>query len=160
MSELSQFFGARHAYEVSRSDDVSRADTLRQNSTRPASAEITYISNGVGQQRVHTPIIFPVIFRTEPHFTFGSAVIHNPNPKIWHDPIGQSGVYAWVRDSRGFFTGATIWVRVEVHPIVAGTALMVPPVTCQHYLTFTGLAFKDIPSNSLLPDLQPRTVGL
>lgn len=147
------------------SDDAERRDTARENSARPAIAEHAYLSAGVGQQRVKEPLLFPVVFRTQPHFTFGSAVIKNPLPSLWHDPVGMSGVWAWKRDTRGFFTGAFIWWRVDVYVLddadASGSQYLHAQASTkvQHFLAFSGIAFKDLPKTSS-DTLTPRTSGL
>lgn len=148
--------------ENSTSDYVNRRDIQRANGTRPAYAEITYVSTGTGQQRIRTPLEFPVIFREQPHFTSGSAVKKNPDASTWNDPIGTCGVYAWQRNKRGYYTGAFIWVRVDIYPIAATTATTPPPgLQTMHFLTFSGKAHKSIRQlEESIAALQARTPGI
>jgi hypothetical protein len=164
---MNEFMATFHFVEVDQSEERARQEALRENSTRPAVAEMAYISTGVGQMRVNAPLIFPVVFRNEPHLATGSGVASNPKPKLWHDPIGHCGVTAWKRNGRGYFTGAWIWTRVEVYPIGdildAGGLVITnptpPAVKVQHFLTFSGTAHKDL-SLTLPDDLNPRTPGV
>lgn len=165
---MSEFRATFHFVENSQDDDANRAKAAKENAARSAVAEMTYISTGVTQQRVKTPITFPVIFRTEPHLSTGSAVVKNPAPTEWHDPVGHLGVWKWDRDPRGFFTGAFIWWRVEAYQAVPilddeGYEILDPPppaMRVQHFMSFSGIAFKDLPTSSLDPTLPPRTPGV
>jgi hypothetical protein len=165
---VNEFRATFHFVENSQDDDTNRAKASRENAARSAVAEMTYLTTGVTQTRVKTPIIFPVIFRTEPHLTTGSAVVRNPKPDLWHDPVGHIGVGKWERDARGNFIGAYLWWRVEAYPI--GLILdewgypifdpPPPPMRVQHFLSFSGVAFKDLPTSSLDPKLPPRVPGV
>lgn len=150
--------------ENATTDEASRAASKKNNAAAQARVEIKLTSKGSGQRRFGL-VTFPVIFAKEPHFTTGSAVIRNPQPKIWHDPIGSAGVYAWKSDSRGFFLGAFMWVRVDVYP-VDETFPGLPPetMTTQHYLTFSAEAIKQVSTGAQVKtataSLATRTVGL
>lgn len=153
--------------EASTSDTTAKAQTQAENAARPAICEWTYVSTGIGQLRVAKPILFGISFRTEPHFTTGSATIKNPDAKNWHDPVGNAGVRSWERDSRGLFVGAHIWVRVDMYPLTDATAdaattasaLPLAKTKTLHYLTFSGNAIKDIPSPTSQV-LSTRRVGV
>lgn len=157
----SRLQGGRAA-ENSTTDQLSRLDNQKANSARPAYAELTYISTGTGQQRIAKPLIFPVIFRSEPHFTSGSAVLRNPDAKTWHDPIGTCGVYAWQRNSRGHYLGAFIWVRVDCYPVRADLTQAPPQdMRTQHFMTFSAKAYKEIGDlEKTIADLKARVPGI
>jgi hypothetical protein len=165
---MNEFRATFHFVENAQDEDVNRAKAARENASRSAVAELTYLSTGVTQQRVKSPIAFPVIFRTEPHLSTGSAVVSNPDPNVWHDPVGHIGVWKWDRDARGFFIGAFIWWRVEASPIVPILDDELyeipdpepPNMRVQHFMTFSGIAFKDLPTASLDPTLPPRIPGV
>jgi hypothetical protein len=164
---MNEFRATFHFIENALDSDTNRAKAARENAARSAVAEMTYVSTGVTQQRVKTALTFPVIFRTAPHLTTGSSVVANPKPNIWHDPVGHVGVWKWDRDARGFYTGAFIWWRVEAYPIspILDDELYevpdpVPPnMRVQHFLSFSGVAFKDLPTRSLDPALRSRIAG-
>lgn len=128
--------------ENSTKDDATRRDILRENSTRPATIELSYTAIGLGQQRVATPLIFPTAFRNEPHFTFGFAAASNPASKTWYDPIASVGVYAWRRNRRKLYTGAFIYYRVDAYPVNAQNQDLPPDFRTQLFLTFTGQGTK------------------
>ncbi len=144
-------------------DDRSQLAAQAENATREGNAYISHISTGIGQQRVSTPIEFPLVFRDIPHMTSGSAVIKNSDTKSWYDPIGTAGVYAWTQDSRGHYIGCQIWIRVEVLPIDPSMGADPPDISVQHFLTFTGRAVKDLSrfkGAKSLAKVKPRTIGI
>jgi hypothetical protein len=111
-----------HFVEIDQTDTASKTAADRENSSRIAVVEVQQQSKGIGQHRLPKPIVFPVIFRDEPHFTYGSAVVSRIHDGLYHDPRGCSGVYAWTRDKRGYYTGALCWVRVDIEAIAGGLA--------------------------------------
>lgn len=149
-----------HFVEIEISDQDSRKATARENASRVANVEIQQRSYGVGQHRMDKPIVFPVIFRTEPHFTCGSAVIAGPKPALCHDPRGSSGVWGWQRNGRGHYTGAYCWLRVDCEQIAFHTVVDLSKIVVQHYLSFSAVAIKDLPIQTLTKALSPRSVGL
>jgi hypothetical protein len=149
-----------HFVEIEIGDQDSRKATDRENAARPATVEIQQRSNGIGQYRMDKPIVFPVVFRTEPHFTYGSAVIAGPKPTLYHDPRGSSGVWGWQRNGRGYYTGAHCWLRVDCELIASDTVVDLSKIVVQHYLTFSAVGIKDLPIQTLLKALSSRAVGL
>jgi hypothetical protein len=170
---VNELTGTFSFVEVENDADENRRSTAKENASRNAQVEVTYNQTGTGQKRVKEAIIFPVIFKNEPHFTSGSGVVSNPNSDVYHDPRGSSGVYAWKRDGRGYYTGAWVWVRIDMErkPISTRTGqgasrqymyqLLAGQLHTKvtHFLTFSAIAFKDLPTNTLSPALTPRTVG-
>ncbi len=165
MSDLDKAFAAaivliaNRDAAVGQANDIARNNTRMNNRNRHAVAEMTYLSTGTGQVRFAQPLDFPVRFRTEPQFATGSGVRSNPHAKLWHDPRGSGGVRAWVRDKNGLYTGAYVWLRVDMDPITPGSDLLLPPQDCQvvHYLTFMGIAVKDLPADGI-ENVKPRKV--
>jgi hypothetical protein len=147
--------------EKSTKDDVTRREILKENSTRAALVEATVISHGTGQVRLKSPVTFTTLFRSEPHFTFGSGVIVNPDAKNWNDPVGSAGVYRWAVDDNNFFVGAYVWVRVDVDAINESVSGINPPagIKTQHYLTFSGMGIKNI-KVTVQSDAKPRKPGI
>jgi hypothetical protein len=154
------FHFAENSLSTTRSDLAAQAE----NTTRDAVVNITHISKGAGQQRVGPVVAFPVVFREVPHFACGSAVISNPDQVNWQDPVGSSGITGWQVDDRGYYTGAFIWVRVDLYPVNSADTTLTPPVVqVEHHLSFTGKAIKDLrgyQNASLLSDMTPRIVGI
>lgn len=170
-----------HFIETDSGDYASQQGAQRENSSRFASVQCTYESTGLGQFRVGKPIIFPVVFRTEPFFTNGSGVIKNPAPQLYYDPIGQAGVYQWDVDARGYFVGAWMWVKITAESKDASSqyalaqnkdqaqaagrdarlrSVAATRMQVQHYLQFSAIAIKDVPVPPAGAALKPRTVGI
>jgi hypothetical protein len=169
---MSDFISTFHFVEMETDADTDRAAAAKENASRNAQVEITYLQTGVGQKRIPETLIFPVIFKTQPHFTCGSGVVTNPNHDIWNDPRGTSGVVAWRCDSRGFFIGVRMWVHLAMDrkPITATTSgdkakahqnqqLNPGKAKVEHFMTFSAVAFKDLPTNTVDPAMTPRKVG-
>lgn len=149
LSALRATLKSTRAYEEAEKDEASRRQTQRDNSSRAAYAEMTYIVQGTGQRRITKPLEFPVVFRSEPHVTMGFSVIRNPDSDGWHDPIASIGIYAWKRNKRGLYLGAFIYVRVDADPV--SSVIEGPPPNdfrTQIYLTFSGKAVKNVASSS------------
>lgn len=165
MKAKAEYLGGA-GFEITQADAKAYADSLKVNATSQAVVEITYISTGVGQHRQGKPVIFPVLFRKEPHFTSGCSTVKGVDSKIWHDPIGSCGLYAWKKDNAGNFTGAYVWTRVDVHPLdPANTTRPPATITTQHYLTFSAIAGKDLTEATNAPTTaqmlaQLREVGI
>jgi hypothetical protein len=174
-----------HFIEIAETDDISRRKADRENAARPAVVEVHQQSKGVGQHRMPKAIIFPVVFRSEPHFTFGSAVVKGPNTTLYNDPRGSSGVWAWQRDGAGHYIGAWCWLRVDVDRTAidvspttyesamknhqselarsltqAKAALDLNKIRVRHFLSFSAIAVKTLPTKTLSAALNPRTIGL
>ena len=153
-----------HFVEISETDEASRRISDKENGARQASVEIRQPSSGAGQHRLTKPIIFPIVFREEPHFSFGSAVIRGPKASAgkYHDPRGSSGVVGWKRQGK-YFTGALLWLRVDcdlVDPTQDATAAELAGIQVQHYFTFSALAVKAVPTKAVKADMSPRAIGL
>lgn len=173
-----------HFVEFAESDQASRRNNDRENAARPAVVEVQQVSTGLGQYRLPHPVIFPVNFRTEPHFVCGSAVILGPNTSLYHDPRGSSGVWAWKRDANGLYIGAFCWLRVDCEKQEAGDTLApgefarakkerqfqalkaakaatdLRKVRVMHYMTFSAVGVKIVPGNTMSANPQPRPIGL
>lgn len=159
--ELADLAASFDFVEHSLTDATSRRETIKDNAGRHAVAEMYVDSTGSGQHRILKPLRFPLTFREEPHLVTGSATIRNPDVKNWHDPIGQVGIYAWLRDDDANYIGASIWTRVDIHPIAAGNPGPPPAkVRTRHFMTFSGFAIKDLPTNTVDPQLTPHKVPL
>lgn len=158
-----------HFVEIETADQESRKAADRENSSRAAVVEVQQQSHGVGQYRLAKAVIFPVIFRSEPHFTFGSAVMKGPSTKLFHDPRGSSGVWGWKRNKAGQYTGAMCWLRVDCEQRSGGTGQAyttalrgtdLSRVIVRHFMTFSAIAVKKLPTSSLTAALAARQVGL
>jgi hypothetical protein len=129
-------------------DDSDRKTAQAKNATRQAWCEMTLVSSGIGQRR-HGLMTFNCVFTREPHLSTGCGTVKNPVHGVWHDAIGTSGVYAWKRDTKGHYVGAYVWTRVDIYPIdVTSTATPPAALSTQHFLTFSGVATKNIGSGS------------
>lgn len=140
-----------HFVERELSDTRSRVERDRENAGRPAVVEIQQKSSGVGQFRILKAVMFPVVFRTEPHLVTGSAVLTGPDPKLYNDPRGTAGVWGWQRSGR-YYTGAFIWLRADCDMLDATatpSGAELAKTSVQHYLTFSAIAVKNLPTKRL-----------
>jgi hypothetical protein len=149
--------------------DTAAADyakeSAKENTQRPARVETRLLVTGTGQTRLGNAITFPCLFKDIPTLSVGSAVSKNPDVTNWYDPIGIAGVVAWIKDSTGLFTGARIWVRVDMHPVVdpiVGTFAPIPPNATQTmvYLTFSARATKRITDSGITDEMTPNSTPL
>jgi hypothetical protein len=174
-----------HFVENAASDQASRLQAQSQNTTRRATAEATFEARGVGTRQIKKPIIFSVTFSEEPHFVSGCATVVNADNSQYFDPIGHCGIYQWKINDKGQYTGAYLWVSVQViAKTVALPNLSAQPTTLTReqvlqnlsdrlnaqakaakalaktrtmmYLTFTGRAVKDIGQPEKAATVTPR----
>ncbi len=146
--------------------DEYEKDTKAENTARPALVETRIQVTGSGQMRLtKQPVTFPCLFKDLPILSVGSSVQKNPNPNVWYDGVATAGVYSWIKDKSGYYTGANIWVRVEVRPInvvVDEDSTSIPPNDMQTiiHLTFSARAVKAMRSVEVTDDLEPNTPDL
>lgn len=157
-SPLTGFFDLFTAAE----DRSAQKQTQAANAARLAFSAHTIESTGVGTFRRAAPILFDVVFTSEPKIMTGLALLA-PAPDGYLDPDGMSGVWQWHRNLKGHYLGAYVYMSVRMtdtdgfsSPSAAASAIQV-----QHHLTFMGMGYKDL-GNAVANDAQvltPRTVG-
>lgn len=108
-------------------------EQLRQNTSRLAQSYNFVETTGVGSIRLATVVRFYCTFIEKPVVSYGFTV----ESELVDDDFPQScgGVYSWLLDSRGFYLGAYVFVKVDA----------TEDPTIQHDFTFTGIAMKDLP---------------
>ncbi len=124
-------------------------DAIRENTGRTARCMATYTTVGVGETRLDKGIPFDITFIEEPCFTYGYALDDDSVDLVaGHYPRVGCGVYEWIRDNRGFYTGALLFFTVDtVGP--GDTVGHEPNYTIHHHLRWEGTAIKDIPVHLL-----------
>lgn len=72
------------------------ADDLKENTGRPATVCVRYISQGIGQIAPPDPVLFQMTFTEEPWVTSGMFVHQLPDASHWLYPQVTAGVRQWV----------------------------------------------------------------
>jgi hypothetical protein len=129
-------------------DAAQRVADQRANAARFCTATVVQNTTGSGEIRTTAAVLFPVTFAEEPTFAYGSGIAKGAGA---HNPTGSAQVRAWARDSRGFYLGAFMTYKVDADGS-AGSLQML------HHLSFSGVAFKDLPNEMLsaLETFAPR----
>lgn len=151
-------FYAETVAQVGRESQIANQ---RENTARSATQIFTQVSVGVGQFRLGQPLDFDIPFVTEPAFTQGAALARHDDTTNWHDPIGTAGLRGWLRNDRGHFVGAWLYLAVTLAPIDPDYAFdAYPAVSMIHNLAFFGVAFKPLPAKAQLEiiSLEPKPV--
>lgn len=103
------------------------SDDLKENTGRPATVCVRYISQGIGQIAPADPVLFEMTFTEEPWVTSGMYVHQLPDASHWLYPQATAGVRGWVTQEnpadhsktaedptrRPFFVGAYLVFVVE-----------------------------------------------
>ena len=147
---------------VNEGRELDRRSAAKENGARTATSEHRLTTRGIGQMQVATALTFDVPFLVEPHYSNGFALVKNPTPNDWMDPVAFSGVRMWVRNSKGHYTGAYIYVRVQTEAVNASSPpATYPDVHIVHFASFTGLAYKDLGTavTSAAITVKPRVPG-
>lgn len=109
-------------------------EQLRQNTSRLAQSYNSVTTQGGGGLRLPEVIVFNCTFVEQPVVAHGFVV---ETPLAEDDfPAVSAGVYDFQTDSRGYFIGAWVYVKVVVQDDY-------PRI--HHDFTFTGIAMKDLP---------------
>jgi hypothetical protein len=149
-------------YSISSEDAAAdyEKDTKKENEPRPARVETRVKANGSGQMRVAGTLTFPCVFRDIPTLSVGCSTIKNPDANTWHDPVGTAGVSLWITNE-GYYTGAKIWVRVDIMPIDESNTSM-PPNSAETmiYMTFSGRAVKTMKATEVTDEMTPRETDI
>lgn len=142
-----------------------RLEQIRENSARAATSYATLRSKGVGQQLLAAPVEFDTPFFHEPSVTSGLHLEVRPNLTTYTLPRVTAGVYRWVTTPRGFYTGAYIYVAVDVERR-DGVAFTVDDVAALsiiavvHHLQFSGVSYKPLGGQASAEVQDPLVVPL
>lgn len=111
-------------------DDRFHTAQIRENQARHAETVIRVESVGTGGAILPDPITFDTAYTARPSVTHGVALLGgDPGALV---PLCSGGVYRWVTDERGFYTGAWVFVRIETPD----------GVTLEHSIIISGPAYK------------------
>lgn len=122
---------------------AQRAQT-NENSGRHAVYEARFISTGTGFTLQPIPVMFAASFADRPQVTY-AHYIEGSQLDVTALPTITGGVYQWVRDATGFYTGACVYCVVTVP---AGAQMS--GSTVEHDFTFSGTAIKAVPGYLLV----------
>lgn len=143
----------------------------RENGARNATSYHQRQTEGTGQVRTGTPLMFDVVFLTEPVFTAGASVVTQPSPDRYTAPRATAQVTQWLRNERGHYLGASLVFEITT-PVpreeavaatdpVRGAREDAQVVRIVHHLSFNALAYKPL-GDDVMADLQsiaPRVAG-
>lgn len=134
----------------------ARRNAQQGNSARLAYSVHKLNSSGWGVTRLTEPIPFAVVFLEEPGFISGAALVSRP-PLVVDEPLGNAGVWQWQRNTKGYYTGAYVYLSVQMGEMEYGEG----DVQMVHNLMFTGVGYKDLGQavTTQAQMLTPRSVG-
>ena len=131
-------------------------ERTRENSARLARSYGTHVTTGWGEMVVNTPILFGCTFLAAPAVTAGLVVDSSgtggdddaDGPLVaGRFPRVQAGVWRWVTDINGHYTGAYVFFVVETvgYQMTGGVmpATSDPGYHLTHHLLFEGISYKD-----------------
>lgn len=120
----------------------ARRETTRENQTRLAKAYSRWTTTGLGDTVVEEVLEFGCTFIEEPAFHHGWSISEDEGPDLVLTdlPGVEAAVYRWQRDARGYYIGAWAFFTVTANET---------EYVLHHYLTFEGLAIKDLPVHLL-----------
>lgn len=122
-----------------------RVEQTRENSARYAQSYATYTTTGVGEHQFDEPNLFGCTFTDQPIVAYGFSLDGSQYVEGVPLPRCVGGVREWVRDARGFYVGAYVYLAVDTLP----TDQEVPEYVIDHDFTFTAVALKDLPEHLL-----------
>lgn len=126
-------------------------DAIRENTARLASAHLTFSTHGWGEFKLPEVAYFSCTFIEMPNVTTGVALdgdllVPTRYPRV------TAGVYRWLQDVKGYYTGAWVFFVVDTRSPyipVAATATADPGYDLIHYFHFSGIAAKILPAHLL-----------
>jgi hypothetical protein len=126
-----------------------------ENAPRLANAWASYKTTGWGEVSFPNCHEFDLTFAERPYTHYGHVVLSNSLPvtspgsdEVLIDtrfPRCSGGVYQWKVNSRGFYTGAWVYVTVDTQSPFIQAVYEEPNYTIQHHFTFEGIGIKDLP---------------
>ena len=124
-------------------------DAIRENSSRLATCQATFTTHGWGEMKLPDVAYFSGSFIDRPSVSTGFAIdgdalVPTRFPRV------SAGVYKWLQDRSGFYTGAWVFIVVDTQsPFIATTVATDPGYDLIHDFTFTGVATKALPAHLL-----------
>lgn len=124
-------------------------DAIRENTARLAIAQNSFTTHGWGEFKIPEAAYFTCTFVERPFVSVGSSIdgdllIPTRFPRV------TAGVYRWLRDVKGFYTGAWVYFVVDTQSsFIATTVTDDPGYDLIHDFQFTGIAAKILPAHLL-----------
>jgi hypothetical protein len=124
-------------------------DATRENTARLAISQCSFTSHGWGEFKVPEVAYFTSTFIERPSVSCGSSIdgdllIPTRFPRV------TAGVYRWLTDVKGFYTGAWVYFTIDTQsPYIATTVIADPGYDLIHDVTFIGVAIKALPAHLL-----------
>ena len=128
-------------------------DAIRENSSRIAVCQTSFATHGNGEFKLPTCTYFTCTFITRPHIAAGLSVDGDLlQPGFF--PRVSVGVYRWLTDVKGYYTGAWVFFVVSTRDPCAYVGSGFDPCADPGYdlihdLQFTGIAIKELPAHLL-----------
>jgi hypothetical protein len=131
-------------HHLYRREDVAAARQVRENSARLAFSWGRASTHGWGEFQIPEPIEFDVTFTHQPDLSYGYAIEDGDKLVPKRFPRAWGGVYDWLQDEFGFYTGAHVFVVVDtLSPAeIADVPEADPNYDLDHTWMFSGLAIK------------------
>jgi hypothetical protein len=99
-------------FELANAANSDVANANSQNAARPATSTMTVDITGSGQTVRSKPVPFDTAFDGKPVFTYGVELTkYDP---AYAYPSATAGVYKWVIDAKGLYTGCYLYFHVDV----------------------------------------------
>lgn len=126
-----------------------KLDAIRENTSRLAVCQLSFSTHGWGEFKMPTAAYFTSTFIKRPLIASsvsldGDKLIATRFPRV------TAGVHRWIRDVKGFYTGAWVFFVVDTQSsFIATTVATDPGYDLIHDMQFTGIAIKALPSHLL-----------
>jgi hypothetical protein len=124
------------------------AAQVGENAAREAISYGWFKTAGWGEVKAPAPVLFDVVFTTRPAVAYSFEVVGGQTAVVdGRFPHCGGGVYQWILNTRGHYTGA--YVLVTVSNVSSWSAPTVtdpgPAYTIDHCFIFVGQAYKEFP---------------
>ena len=124
-------------------------DAIRENTSRLATVHLSFNTHGWGEFKLPEVAYFGCTFIEQPAIASG-VVVDGDKLVVTRFPRVTAGAYRWLRDSKGYYTGAWAFFVVDTqNTYIATTVTHDPGYDLTHYLSFTGIAAKILPAHLL-----------
>jgi hypothetical protein len=123
-------------------------DALRENSARLAECHVTFNTHGWGEFKLPEVTYFSCTFIEVPNIATGVA-LDGDSLVATRFPRVTAGVYRWLQDAKGFYTGAWMFFVVDTQDGAIATAVDDPGYDLTHFFKFSGIAAKILPAHLL-----------
>lgn len=124
-------------------------DQIRENTSRLATCQLSFHTHGWGEFKLPAVSYFTSTFIERPFVATavsldGDKLVDTRFPRV------SAGVYRWLQDAKGYYTGAWVYFVVDTQsPFITTTVTGDPGYDLIHDFQFTGIAIKALPSHLL-----------